>query len=79
LIEGEVALRSAERRNPELATGDVEVRALSISVVGPASRPAIPVARGKGEKLRRRSFASGTDTSIFDAPSFRRTSSCGTA
>jgi len=51
LIEGEVALRSADRRNPELGTGDVEVRALSISVVGPASTPAIPVARGKGEKL----------------------------
>jgi len=51
LVEGEVALRPADRRNPELATGDVEVRALSIVVVGPASTPAIPVARGKGERL----------------------------
>jgi aspartyl-tRNA synthetase len=51
LVEGEVALRPADRRNPELATGDVEVRALSIAVVGPASTPAIPVARGKGENL----------------------------
>jgi aspartyl-tRNA synthetase len=51
LIEGEVALRPPEGRNPELATGDVEVRAHSIQVVGPAATPAIPVAFGKREKL----------------------------
>ena len=38
-------------RMPRLATGDVEVRATSLRVVGPAVTPAIPVARGKGEKL----------------------------
>jgi aspartyl-tRNA synthetase len=51
LVEGEVALRPADRRNPEMATGDVEVRARSIRVVGPAATPAIPVARGRGEGL----------------------------
>jgi aspartyl-tRNA synthetase len=51
LVEGEVALRPAERRNPEMATGDVEVRARSLQVVGPAATPAIPVARGRGEGL----------------------------
>lgn len=51
LVEGEVVARPAEGRNPELATGDVEVRGASIRVVGPAVTPAIPVARGKGEKL----------------------------
>jgi aspartyl-tRNA synthetase len=51
LVEGEVALRPAERRNPEMATGHVEVRARSIRVVGPAATPAIPVARGRGEGL----------------------------
>jgi len=51
LVEGQVVARPPEGRNPELATGDVEVRAVSIRVVGPAVTPAIPVARGKGEKL----------------------------
>ncbi len=51
LIEGEVALRPQEGRNPEMPTGEVEVRATSISVVGPAETPAIPVSLGKGEKL----------------------------
>jgi aspartyl-tRNA synthetase len=51
LIEGTVVARPADGRNPELATGDVEVRATAARVVGPAVTPAIPVARGKGEKL----------------------------
>jgi aspartyl-tRNA synthetase len=51
LIEGEVVARPAEMRNDELATGDVEVRGVSISIVGPASTPAIPVALGRGEKV----------------------------
>src|SRR5206468_1825109 len=37
--------------NPELATGDVEVQATKLAVLGPAVTPAIPVARGKGEEL----------------------------
>src|SRR5678816_1477541 len=51
LVEGTVVARPPEGRNAELATGDVEVRGTSIRVVGPAVTPAIPVARGKGEKL----------------------------
>src|SRR5262249_25597166 len=51
LVDGEVVARPAEMRNSELATGDVEVRGSSLSVVGPAVTPAIPVARGRGEKL----------------------------
>jgi aspartyl-tRNA synthetase len=51
LIEGTVVARPVDGRNPELATGDVEVRATAARVVGPAVTPAIPVARGKGEKL----------------------------
>ena len=51
LIEGEVVIRPPEMRNPDLATGAVEVRATSARIVGPATTPAIPVARGKGEKL----------------------------
>ncbi|MEO6444720.1 MAG: aspartate--tRNA ligase [Gemmatimonadaceae bacterium] len=51
LVEGEVVARPTEGRNPELATGAVELRAASVRVVGPAVTPAIPVARGKGEKL----------------------------
>jgi aspartyl-tRNA synthetase len=51
LVEGTVALRPAEMRNADLGTGEVEVRATSIRLVGPATTPVIPVARGKGEKL----------------------------
>ena len=51
LIEGEVVARAAETRNVEMATGAVEVRGTSISIVGPATTPAIPVAFGRGEKL----------------------------
>ena len=50
-IEGEVAARPPETRNAEMATGDVEVHATSIAIVGPATTPAIPVAFGRGEKL----------------------------
>jgi aspartyl-tRNA synthetase len=38
-------------RNADLSTGDIEVQAASIEVVGPATTPAIPVAFGKSEKL----------------------------
>ncbi len=51
IVEGEVALRPAERRNPEMETDDVEVRVRSLRIVGPSVTPAIPVARGKTEKL----------------------------
>jgi aspartyl-tRNA synthetase len=50
-IEGEVAMRPTEMRNADMDTGEVEVRASAFNVVGPADTPAIPVARGKGEKL----------------------------
>jgi len=50
-VEGQVTARPANMKNPELATGDVEVQATRLAVVGPAVTPAIPVARGKGEEL----------------------------
>jgi aspartyl-tRNA synthetase len=51
LIEGQVVARPAEVRNPELATGDIEVRATSLEIVGPATPPAIPVAKARNENL----------------------------
>jgi aspartyl-tRNA synthetase len=51
LVEGEVVARPEEMRNADLDTGDIEVRATRVAVVGPAVTPAIPVARGKGEPL----------------------------
>jgi aspartyl-tRNA synthetase len=51
LVEGVVASRPAAMRNAEMPTGDIEVRATSLRVVGPAETPAIPVARGKSEQL----------------------------
>jgi aspartyl-tRNA synthetase len=50
-IEGVVAARLPGMENAELATGDIEVQVTALRVVGPAATPAIPVARGKGEKL----------------------------
>jgi aspartyl-tRNA synthetase len=51
LVEGDVVARPPEGHNPELETGEVEVRGRSVRLVGPAVTPAIPVSRGKGEKL----------------------------
>ena len=51
LVEGEVVARPEAMRNSELRTGDVEVRATRLTVVGPASTPAIPVARARNENL----------------------------
>ena len=51
MVEGTVTARAADTRNAEMASGDVEVRATAIEVVGPAETPPIPVARGKSEKL----------------------------
>jgi aspartyl-tRNA synthetase len=50
-VEGEVTARPASMKNPELATGDVEVQASRLAVLGAAVTPPIPVARGKGEEL----------------------------
>ncbi|MEJ7760567.1 MAG: aspartate--tRNA ligase [Gemmatimonadaceae bacterium] len=50
-VTGEVAARPAEMRNADIASGAIEVRASSLEILGPARTPAIPVARGKGEKL----------------------------
>jgi len=51
LAEGEVVAREPDRINPEMGTGEVEVRVTSIRVVGPAVTPALPVARGRGDKM----------------------------
>jgi aspartyl-tRNA synthetase len=50
VVEGVVALRPASMANPDMATGAVEVRAASISVVGPAESVAMPVL-SKGSNL----------------------------
>ena len=50
LCEGVVVAREADRVNPEMQTGTVEVRVTALRVVGPAVTPALPVARGRGEK-----------------------------
>jgi len=51
LVEGVVERRPEGQANPEMPTGEVEVRATAVRVVGPAAVPAIPVARVKGEPL----------------------------
>lgn len=51
LCEGEVVAREPDRVNPEMGTGEVEVRVTALKVVGPAVTPALPVARGRGDKM----------------------------
>ncbi|MES2525159.1 MAG: aspartate--tRNA ligase [Gemmatimonadota bacterium] len=51
LCEGEVVARESDRVNPDMSTGEVEVRVRSLRVVGPAVTPAIPVARSRNEKM----------------------------
>ena len=51
MVEGIVAERPAAMRNADMATGAIEVRATALRIVGAATTPAIPVARGKGEQL----------------------------
>ncbi|HWO89517.1 MAG TPA: aspartate--tRNA ligase [Gemmatimonadales bacterium] len=50
LVEGVVAPRPPGQANAEMATGEIEVRASSVRLVGPALTPAIPVALGRGEE-----------------------------
>ena len=51
MVEGIVAERPAAMRNADMASGAIEVRATALRIVGPATTPTIPVARGKGEQL----------------------------
>ncbi len=51
LCEGTVVAREADRINPDMGTGEVEVRVTALRVVGPAVTPALPVARGRGDKM----------------------------
>jgi aspartyl-tRNA synthetase len=51
LLEGEVVARPPEMRNTELETGSIEVRAHLLEVASAAQPTAIPVARGKGDRL----------------------------
>jgi aspartyl-tRNA synthetase len=50
VVEGAVVARPPDMKNPELATGDIEVHATTLEVVGPAETPAIPW-RAAGEEL----------------------------
>jgi aspartyl-tRNA synthetase len=50
-VEGEVALRPREALNPEMATGEVELRATRVRVLNRAVTPQIPVFRNPEEEL----------------------------
>ncbi len=50
-VEGEVALRPDDSRNPELATGDVEIRGVVLRVLNEAATPEIPVYRATNDEL----------------------------
>jgi aspartyl-tRNA synthetase len=50
-VEGTVELRPEGARNPDLPTGDIEVRAIRVRRLGKARTPAIPVYRAPEEEL----------------------------
>ncbi|MEX2465734.1 MAG: aspartate--tRNA ligase [Gemmatimonadota bacterium] len=50
-IEGTVELRPEGARNTDLSTGDVEIRAQRVRLLGKARTPAIPVYRGPEDEL----------------------------
>ncbi len=50
-VEGEVFLRPPDARNPDMATGEVELKAARIRVLNAAVTPAIPVFRSPEEEL----------------------------
>ena len=50
-VEGEIALRPPEALNPEMATGEVELRATRVRLLNSATTPPIPVFRNPEEEL----------------------------
>ena len=50
-VQGEVTLRPSEARNPEMATGEVELKASRVRVLNQADTPPIPVFRNPDEEL----------------------------
>ncbi len=50
-VEGVIAARPREALNPDMATGEVEVKASEVTVLAPAETPPIPVAYGEDEEL----------------------------
>jgi len=51
LVRGKVSARPENARNPEMSTGDIELRASELEIYSRAVTPAIPVWRTKGEPL----------------------------
>ncbi len=51
LVEGEVDVRPEIGRDAGMASREVEVHVRSLTIVGPAVTPAIPIARKEGEEL----------------------------
>ena len=51
LVEGLVAVRREPARDMAMATREIEVQVHQLRVVGPATTPAIPVARREGEEV----------------------------
>ncbi len=49
-VRGEVVRRPPQARNPEMATGAVELQATSFELLGKAETPAIPVYQNPGEE-----------------------------
>ena len=50
-VEGVIAIRPSNMVNRDLETGTIELQVTALHIVGPAVTPAIPVARGKDERL----------------------------
>src|SRR6476620_4506117 len=54
LVDGAVCARPADKVNPDLATGDVEVAAATVTVLNPSEHLPIPIGGEADEVLRLR-------------------------
>jgi aspartyl-tRNA synthetase len=50
-VEGVVVARPPEALNPDMATGEIEVKASQVTMLAPSETPPIPVAYGEDEEL----------------------------
>ncbi len=51
LVEGTVVARAEAQRNADMATGEIDVQVSRLTIVGPATTPAFPVAPAKGDRM----------------------------
>ncbi len=79
LVEGTVERRQDPGRDSTMRSREVEVRVASLTVVGPAQTPAIPVGRREGEELASEEMRLQHRVLDLRRPELQAQSCCATA